>query len=198
MKIQRLLAIIVPLALALPSAGAKASEWGCQVLLCLANPGSPTEFAECVPPITRLWRALRKPHPDPFPTCDMEDGNDGGSYAKLVNNLFDPCADGLTPSYGGVIAEGSRNPNGTFNITQPEAPSAANSSGFGSFFGQKNLACVGNLIGSYDVWDGSIDQDGQSTGYSVGVYDRVEWQAPQSPSAIDVYIDNTMFKRVHY
>lgn len=194
MKIHRLLTVVVPLALALPSAGAKASDWGCEVLLCLANPGSPTEFAECVSPITRLWNALRKVHPDPFPTCDMADGNDGSSYAKLVNNAFDPCPEGLSPSNGGVVVEGTRNPNGTFNITQPETVSAA----YGSMFAMNNLACVGNLVGSYDVWDGGINQDGQSTGYGVGIYDKVEWQAPQSSSAVDVYIDNKMYKRVHY
>lgn len=37
---------------------AYASDWGCQVVLCLATPGSPTKYAECVPPITKLWNAL--------------------------------------------------------------------------------------------------------------------------------------------
>ena len=35
-----------------------ASDWGCQVVLCLATPGSPTKYAQCVPPITKLWRVL--------------------------------------------------------------------------------------------------------------------------------------------
>lgn len=42
---------------------ARASDWGCQVILCLATPGSPTKYAECVPPILKLWRSLS------FPTC---------------------------------------------------------------------------------------------------------------------------------
>jgi len=42
---------------------AHASDWGCQVILCLATPGSPTKYAECVPPILKLWRSLS------FPTC---------------------------------------------------------------------------------------------------------------------------------
>ena len=37
---------------------AYASDWGCQVVLCLATPGSPTTYAECVPPITKLWNVL--------------------------------------------------------------------------------------------------------------------------------------------
>ena len=53
--------------LALPAAGviaaltpqpALASDWGCQVVLCLATPGSPTTYAACVPPITKLWNVL--------------------------------------------------------------------------------------------------------------------------------------------
>lgn len=45
----------------------RADDWGCQVLLCLANPGGATQYAECVPPVTRLWDELRKGHA--FPTC---------------------------------------------------------------------------------------------------------------------------------
>ena len=37
---------------------AQASPWGCQVALCLATPGSPTTYAACVEPITKLWRVL--------------------------------------------------------------------------------------------------------------------------------------------
>ncbi|CAN7622758.1 hypothetical protein [Pararhizobium sp. LjRoot238] len=46
---------------------AQASDWGCQVVLCLSNPGGPTQFAECRPPIQKLWRELAKGHS--FPTC---------------------------------------------------------------------------------------------------------------------------------
>ena len=62
--------------LALPLAGlvavavpqpAYASDWGCQVVLCLATPGSPTTYAECVPPITKLWNVLAIG--GSFPTC---------------------------------------------------------------------------------------------------------------------------------
>jgi hypothetical protein len=53
----------------LPSRFALADDWGCQVLLCLANPGGPEQYSACVPPIEKLWTALR--HGDPFPTCDF-------------------------------------------------------------------------------------------------------------------------------
>ena len=46
---------------------ALASDWGCQVVLCLATPGSPTKYVECVPPITKLWNVLALG--GSFPTC---------------------------------------------------------------------------------------------------------------------------------
>lgn len=38
---------------------ARADDWGCQVILCLSNPGGPTQYAECRPPIEKLSRACK-------------------------------------------------------------------------------------------------------------------------------------------
>lgn len=46
---------------------ARADEWGCQVILCLSNPGGATQYAECRPPVQKLWRWVAKGHS--FPTC---------------------------------------------------------------------------------------------------------------------------------
>ncbi|MDS0862197.1 hypothetical protein NUV25_31275 [Burkholderia pseudomultivorans] len=62
---------------------ARADDWGCQVLLCLSNPGGPEQYGECVPPIEKLWSALR--HGDPFPTCDF---GAGGSQGTFATNTF--------------------------------------------------------------------------------------------------------------
>ena len=62
---------------------AHADDWGCQVLLCLANPGGPEQYSACVPPIEKLWSALR--HGDPFPTCDF---GAGGSQGTFGSNTF--------------------------------------------------------------------------------------------------------------
>jgi len=61
------LSSIAASALVLSVGACRADDWGCQVLLCLANPGGATQYAECVPPITKLWDELRKGHA--FPTC---------------------------------------------------------------------------------------------------------------------------------
>jgi hypothetical protein len=58
---------------------AHADDWGCQVLLCLSNPGGPEQYGTCVPPIEKLWSALR--HGDPFPTCDFGAGGSQGTFA---------------------------------------------------------------------------------------------------------------------
>ena len=49
---------MLALATALPSAPAAANDLGCQVLLCLSNPGGATQYAQCVSPMTKLWQRL--------------------------------------------------------------------------------------------------------------------------------------------
>lgn len=51
----------------LAPAPALASDFGCQVLLCLSNPGGPTQYSQCVPPISKLWRQLAQGKA--FPSC---------------------------------------------------------------------------------------------------------------------------------
>ncbi|ACP22477.1 conserved hypothetical protein (plasmid) [Sinorhizobium fredii NGR234] len=47
---------------------ARADDWGCEVILCLSNPGGATQYAPCRPPIQRLWRELARGHG--LPTCN--------------------------------------------------------------------------------------------------------------------------------
>ena len=76
------LALFAGTSILLPG-GVHADDWGCQVLLCLSNPGGPEQYSACVPPIERLWRALR--HGDPFPTCDF---GAAGSQGTFATNTF--------------------------------------------------------------------------------------------------------------
>jgi hypothetical protein len=74
---------------------AYASDWGCQVVLCLATPGSPTTYAECVPPITKLWNVLALG--GSFPTCTGV-----GIRTKKVKHGYDLTvtqSDGATSRY---------------------------------------------------------------------------------------------------
>ncbi|MET3523943.1 hypothetical protein [Mesorhizobium abyssinicae] len=74
---------------------AQADEWGCQVILCLSNPGGAMQYAECRPPINKLWRWLAKGRS--FPTCR-------GVRFQSSRPGYDPyyCNEGftLTSSFG--------------------------------------------------------------------------------------------------
>nr|WP_225165612.1 hypothetical protein [Ensifer sp. IC4062] len=74
---------------------ARANDWGCRVVLCLSNPGGPTQYNECRPPIQKLWRELAKGHA--FPTCS-------GVGFHTSRPGYEPyyCDDGfrLTTRYG--------------------------------------------------------------------------------------------------
>lgn len=74
-----------------PSLFEPQSDWGCEVLLCLANPGSPTEFAECVDPIEKLWEHLAKGRS--FPRCSMG-GDEAGNYARQDGDHIHVYVDG--------------------------------------------------------------------------------------------------------
>jgi len=67
---------------------AKADDWGCQVLLCLADPRGPTAEGACVPPIEKLWNALSHGHP--FPTCDLNSSS--SDLPPDEQNLLPPSA----------------------------------------------------------------------------------------------------------
>src|SRR3546814_2376765 len=62
---------MLALATALPSAPAAANDLGCQVLLCLSNPGGATQYAQCVSPMTKLWQRLATG--GAFPGCRSEE-----------------------------------------------------------------------------------------------------------------------------
>lgn len=182
------------------SAPAQASEYGCNVLLCLANPasnGGPKGVVECVPPINQLYHDLSKGRP--FPSCDSADGNDGSSYARQVNDPYDPCPAPLLPAErGAYVVEGQRRSSGnkggwfggdgTYTLS---APPQLSEPSIGNGYATGARACVGQSIGSYTT--GSYDNT-----YTVYVFDKVLWQPSQNPRAIDVYIDNTYQQRVRW
>lgn len=65
--------LTLPVAIGVMTAGsgwvapAQASDFGCQVVLCLSNPGGPMEYGACVPPITKLYEILATG--GSFPIC---------------------------------------------------------------------------------------------------------------------------------
>jgi len=166
----------------------QASEHGCTVLLCLSNPaanGGPTGVAECVPPIRRLYRDLSRGRP--FPGCDLEDGNDGRSYARQVLDPYDPCPDRLQPATPEtMVAEGRRVARGVVQIGPARMSQGADPNG-----APVGRACVGDPLGPAQSGD-------PDSPFAIWLYDRVVWQQPQSPRAIDLYVDGQWQQRVHW
>ncbi|AKM33516.1 hypothetical protein AB870_25430 (plasmid) [Pandoraea faecigallinarum] len=191
------------------AASAHASDFGCKVLLCLANPasnGGPQGVAECVAPIDQLYHDLDKGRP--FPTCDLADGNDGGSYARQVYDPYDPCPPPLQPAArGAYVVQGRRNVgnggnagsggsggigwDGSGGYTLSGQPQMSESQSGQSGGGTGPRACVGKPVGTYTV--GNYDDS-----VTVNVFVQVLWQPAQNPRAIDVFINNVRQQRVRW
>ena len=210
MKFSRLFAAFSVSAAATFSGAAHADNWGCEVLLCLSNPAGPMAVSQCVPPITRLYRAIFKPHPDPFPTCeqanDTSRGGKGGNYARVeYNNYYDPCPAGTS-----ALGAGANAVQGTAAQMQQQNQrgwmgggvftSFTTGIGEGSYanlgWGQdggsaQKKVCVGNQLGTTTVTTGSSWDDRQT--FSVNVYDKVIYLDPvMNGFAIKVWQDNTL------
>lgn len=56
-------------ALLAPSRTHAEDLWGCEVLLCISNPGGWDEFSQCHPPMDRLWEHLEDG--GRWPSCDQ-------------------------------------------------------------------------------------------------------------------------------
>jgi hypothetical protein len=135
---------------------ARASTWGCQVILCMSNPGGPEQYGACVPPIQKLYDVLA--HGGSFPTC---------SEGRTIANLgYEPpylCPAG-SPSAGG-LAENTAYPTGCY-YTDPKTQVTY------------LLAAVQNpyTMAVHIAWDG-----GSETVYIDTATDRSSLTPPQPP-----------------
>lgn len=185
-------------------------RWGCEVLLCLANPNGPRAVSECKPPIDRLFRCLSKRHPCKFPSCPMAgDGN----YAKQLKDSFDPCS-----IYGKDYHEASEGYLAKFYDENSKKSLSKYEQQYGE---RKGYLPVGfNYNGEKVFPDGEggtyiggskacvkskpkVVRESFSCEYgicyrTVYVYDDILWQSQKSRRAIDVYIDGKIFNRVHW
>lgn len=91
------------------AANAAADDYGCTVLLCLANPAGASSEPECRPSITRLWEDLARMRP--FPICIMGDSSSGtnASNSYLSTNTCPPqyldySGEWPVCTYSGVIS----------------------------------------------------------------------------------------------
>jgi len=195
MQFVRFFAAVSVCAAATFSGQAHADDWGCEVLLCLSNPAGPMAVAQCVPPIKRLYAALTKLHPDPFPTCEQATASNHAGVD--FNDYYDPCPEGTT-----ALGPSTKAVQGTAEqIKQQNKPPLSNAlSNYVVGIGEGSAAtlgilwqlapkkiCVGNYIGA--VYIRSVD-DGF---YSVNVYDRIATvDRASSGFAIKVWLDNKL------
>lgn len=170
---------------------ARADDFGCTVLLCLANPAGPMAVAECVSPIKKLYRNLARGKA--FPTCDMasaSDGPTGKSWAQHGVSYYDQCPPGTTALDAGMYAvRGGASSVYHLGIGEGDSP---NGSATGVL---PNKTCVGRRIGDTILSVGGGDMEP----LSAGVYDQVVVIAPNAqPNYVDVYVDSAFSHRVRW
>jgi hypothetical protein len=179
---------------------AKADDlWGCQVLLCLSNPDGPEAVKECVPPIERLWDELRHGHP--FPSCP----SGGSAYARPTISYYDLCPAGTTELPTGQFGAAATAKREVYPGIGDGGAVAQwmYSATYGSQTAMDSKVCVGRRVGQGVVYLLTQERDqrgGQSyQAHAVGYYDRLVLLPPHgSPNVIDVYVDDTRYKRVRW
>lgn len=76
---------VTPLrALCCPAMPASANDLGCEVLICLSNPGGAAHYGACIPPMANLWQRLATGRS--FPGCS------GGGVASTKGYDRDSAA----------------------------------------------------------------------------------------------------------
>lgn len=169
---------------------AEASDYGCKVLLCLANPAGATALGQCVPPITQLWRDLASFHP--LPTCDEA----RPAVAVQGMSYYDDCPDGTTALAANSLAIQSGTDTVAVGIGRGDGLTPGSGQDGAPMPGK---VCVGRLLSSTTVGDGTSGDSGGGGTTDVGIYDRVVLLDPvSSPRVIDVYIGGSLYRRVRW
>lgn len=207
--------LVIAAALSGTASPARASEYGCKVLLCLANPEGPMAEQACQPPITQLMRDLNAKPPRPFPRC--EEGAPGvatptvrpyercpdGSHALAERRLALRMSAAEFESYlpkDAAQIQLANVPQNTITLSDPVATATARGIGEGSIetYGTSaKKVCVSQFVGTV-VFGATYGVDGNA-GQAVQIYERViTLDPPVSPRVIDVYIGDKLFNTVRY
>lgn len=193
---------------------AMADEYGCKVLLCLADPQGPMTQSECRPPIQRFITGQNKKPADPFPTCPE------GAPATMNPTIrpYDAC-----PAETVALAPDTRavqlDPEMFKLMTAPQQRPGLSIGGQGGLppsgslpqgavvevgigegdvlpDGQKNKVCVGNQLGTLTLVEGTQDLPVFTT---VAVYARVATMAPAlQPRVVDILIGGKLLRSTRY
>lgn len=190
---KRLFLCLLP-ALLFSTSPVKADDWGCEVIMCLANPAGPMAASACIPPITRLFAALSKKKPDPFPTCESANG---AAAAKQGYNYFDACPSGTQALEVGASAIQIA-PAVYAQLASAAALNWSNvkegiGEGDGASSDSVGKVCVGRALGLVSLPNDNAEW------FTVAAYEQVlTLDRASSPRYIDVLLNNKPFTRVRF
>ena len=200
------LALLSPLAFI---STAHADDYGCKVLLCMANPNGPTAENECKPPIERFLREQAKKPPEKKPTCEEAQP----ATMRFGLRGFDACpadtsalgqgipAIQLTPAVYKSMT--TANPQGNrLEIFQPLTlppgiviqTGIGEGQGIGFLDGQAMKTCVAKPLGTL-----TVNLEGSESSTSLSVFEKIVTMAPPlSPRVLDIFINDQLYRSTRY
>ncbi|MDP9902438.1 hypothetical protein [Variovorax ginsengisoli] len=194
---------------ALAFSPAHADDYGCKVLLCLADPAGPMAQNECRPPIRRFIEGQSKHPKDPFPTC--EEG--APAMMRPGMRMFDACPEGtdtlaadrmalqLTPTVFAQLTQAQRPGRPIIlgsgpGIQLPEGMVIQRGIGEGGQINepQRDKVCVGQRLGLMMVNAGA-----EQPPWQVEAFEQITTMAPAaSPRVVDIYISGKLYRSTRY
>jgi hypothetical protein len=184
------------LGLAFVGAAGARDLWGCEVLMCFANPDGPTAVAQCVEPVERLRRNLRRG--GEWPRC--EEAESAGAGLRPGVNYYDACPSGTDALPEGVRAIARDSAQRASIAVAEVVVGIGEGEGvapFGTDGGAQQKVCVAGASAERRHVAGLVHADG--TLIDVTVYEHVVQLAPRgSARYVDVIVPNADARRVRY
>ena len=172
---------------------ARASDYGCTVLLCLSNPNGPQAVAECVSPIEQLKRDLR--NRKPFPECEEADGK---AYARPAPaSPYDACPAGTSALPSGEFAQMNTDPGTGTTLMAGIGEGNDQTPGEYGIAGLPNKICVGPRMSTIKASVALSAESSQNV--TAGIYERLVLMPPGALSgAIEIVVDGHVYRRARY
>jgi hypothetical protein len=153
--------------------------------------------AECVAPISRLWRDLSKGRA--FPGCDMASGPGGRSYARPGTSYYDLCPTGSTAlGSGHYAAQGTAAGVRAYYAGIGSGDNLRpGSSSRDDYQPLPAKVCVSHYLGQRQLT--LSHGEGSETTIPISMFERVVvMDAQGSPRVVDVFIDDQLYRRVRW
>lgn len=194
--------------LAASATTAQADEYGCKVLMCLANPQGPMAVQDCVPPIQQMIREQAQKPRKAFPQCPESGGK---AYADLTRKPYDDCPSGMAALERGEVVLRSI-PSGTWSptpvttshytvgVSKETAESVVRFTGIGAGTdsdGGATKICVSGHLGIVTLVYQDPAYENEERSFTLPAYRNYAFVSPSSkPNMINVFIDGKLFNHV--